>query len=65
PADRSVQETADTQWHYDPTSVESMSAYLETLSVDESVIWQRIFETESGFPAPQAQPQVVPGSRPW
>ncbi|MDH5181829.1 MAG: VWA domain-containing protein, partial [Gammaproteobacteria bacterium] len=44
PADRSVQETADTQWHYDPTSVESMSAYLETLSVDESVIWQRIFE---------------------
>jgi Ca-activated chloride channel homolog len=65
PAAPQVQEVEDTQWIYAATSPERIVLQASGLQVDESVLWQRIFETEEGFPAPLEQSRQVPGMQPW
>lgn len=58
-------EFSDPNWHYAPTPISRIVQDVESLHVDESTLWQRIFATEEGFDAPIDKPQRVPGVQPW
>jgi Ca-activated chloride channel family protein len=55
----------DVQWTYDITRAQDIQAQDTHFTVDETVFWQRLFEVEEDFPAPRAQPEVLPGVAPW
>ena len=60
-----IEKTQDTQWTYQIKSADQISLISNSLKTDESVLWQRLFEWEEGFPAPLAEPYDVPGVKPW
>jgi tetratricopeptide (TPR) repeat protein len=55
----------DPDWHYAASSQQRIAAQIDTLSNDESKLWQRLFEQEEGFPAALEAPRELPGTRPW
>lgn len=58
-------EFRDPAWHYAATSPERIVLQANALKVDESILWQRIFEGEEGFPAPIETPRELPDMQPW
>lgn len=62
---RQSSEFIDENWQYDETDTGRITAYVNRLQTDESILWQRLFEVEEGFVAPVEQPRAVPGVRPW
>jgi len=55
----------DPDWHYAATSPERILLQADALTIDESILWQRIFEGEEGFPAPLETTRELPGVLPW
>lgn len=58
-------EFKDPAWQYAVTSPERIVLQANALKVDESILWQRIFEREEGFPAPIETPRDLPDIQPW
>jgi Ca-activated chloride channel family protein len=58
-------EFKDPTWHYAATSVERIVLQANSLKVDESILWKRIFEAEEDFPAPVETPRELPDMTPW
>jgi Ca-activated chloride channel homolog len=58
-------EFKDPTWHYAATSVERIVLQANSLKVDESILWKRIFEGEESFPAPVETPHELPDMPPW
>jgi hypothetical protein len=55
----------DKDWRYTATTVAGVVLELNALTIDESIVWKRIFEGEEGFPAPKDSPETLPGILPW
>lgn len=58
-------EFKDPTWHYAATSVERIVLQANSLKVNESILWKRIFEAEEDFPAPVETPRELPDMTPW
>jgi Ca-activated chloride channel family protein len=65
PATEKVELDKDVQWTYDITQAKDIQPQETRFAVDESTLWQRLYEAEEDFPAPLARPQVLPGEMPW
>jgi Ca-activated chloride channel family protein len=39
--------------------------FMLQLEDQSAILWQSLFEREEGFAAPQSQPNVIPGVKPW
>jgi len=55
----------DPNWQYAVSTPQRIASEIDTLSSDESKLWQRLFEQEEGFPAPLESPRELPDTRPW
>ena len=55
----------DPTWHYANTSPQRIVLQANALRVDESLLWQRIFEGEEGFPAAIDVPRQLSDILPW
>ncbi|MCG6872816.1 MAG: hypothetical protein LJE84_11040, partial [Gammaproteobacteria bacterium] len=55
----------DPAWRYAATSRERIAIEAAALQLDESVLWQRLFEAEEGFPAAVDIPRELEGLAPW
>lgn len=55
----------DDDWVYAPTAPDRIVREANALAVDQSRLWQRLFETEEGFPAALDTPRPLPGRSPW
>lgn len=62
---RELELNEDTQWTYQVTSHQDIAPLVNQVVINESVFWVRLFEWEEGFPAPLAEPLVLPGKMPW
>lgn len=58
-------EFSDTNWRFEATAVDQIILQSAAMEVDESELWQRLFEAEEQFPAPLDEPVTIPGTRPW
>ena len=65
PATEKIVRDADVQWTYDITRVQDIQPQETHFTTDESVFWQRLYESEEDFPAPLERPEVIPGEAPW
>ncbi|MDH5640512.1 MAG: VWA domain-containing protein [Nitrospira sp.] len=65
PAVSQAQEFTDVAWVYEHTGDESIVLKAETLSTDDSMIWQRLFEVEEDIGAPLSVPRELEGVPPW
>lgn len=65
PASENVDLNSDKSWTYDITSIEVLRQLDLKSNTDESVLWQRMFEYEEGYPAPQESAHGLPGVTPW
>lgn len=65
PASRQVAATKDTDWYYAATTTSQIVLKTQALKMDQSLLWQRLFEAEEGFPAPVATPRELPEIPPW
>jgi Ca-activated chloride channel family protein len=65
PATQKIERNADVQWTYEITQAKDIQREDTHFVVDESLIWQRLFEAEEGMPAPRERPEVLPGVPPW
>lgn len=64
-ADDEIKPFEDRNWDYTISSVESIGPQLYSRKVDESHLWQQLFESEEGYPAPLEEPRSRPGVKPW
>lgn len=64
-ASQDIKRTDDPQWTYDITHLDELKRQQPVIDIDESVFWQRLFETEEGFDAPQETTHTLPGVKPW
>lgn len=55
----------DRDWQYTSTSPERIVLEASQLEIDESILWQRLFETEEGFSSPLETPRELPEVPPW
>ena len=55
----------DTSWTYQVRDISELDAITNSISSDEHVFWQRLFEWEENFPAPLAKPVNIQGVKPW
>ncbi len=65
PIVREVIKYDDSSWQYAKTSASAVLMEVDSLRVDESIVWKRIFEGEEKIPAPRDVPETVPGILPW
>ena len=65
PATTQIERDADVQWTYDIRQASQIQLQDTRFAVDESVFWQRLYESEEDFPAPLERPEVLPGVAPW
>ena len=65
PATEKIELSKDVQWTYDITRAQDIQPRDLHISVDESIIWQRLYEAEEDYPAPRERPEVLPGISPW
>lgn len=65
PATEKIELNKDVQWTYDIVRAQNIAQPDVQFSVDESTIWQRLYESEEDYPAPRERPEVVPGETPW
>lgn len=65
PATEQIELNKDVQWTYDITRAQNIPARDTRITVDESIFWQRLYESEEDYPAPRERPEVLPGVPPW
>ena len=65
PAVQQATKFKDPAWRYAATSPERIVLQANSLKVDQSILWKRIFEAQEGFPAPVETPRELPGMPPW
>jgi len=65
PASSRVELDRDPQWTYDIRRAGDIRPRDSRFMVDESVFWQRLFESEEDYPAPRMRPETLPGVAPW
>ena len=65
PATEKIERNADVQWTYDIKRAQDIQPQDTRVAIDESVFWQRLYESEEDFPAPLERPEVLPGVAPW
>lgn len=65
PAVRQVEVFEDRAWAFRSTSNDRIAQQAGALKVDESTVWQRLFEAEEGFPAPLDAPRELGEVPPW
>ena len=57
---------ADPQtWRKSQQSLDDARIALQQLDDNPAALWKRLFEVEEGYPAPQTQPNDLPGVLPW
>lgn len=52
-------------WRKSQQSLDDARIALQQQGDDPAALWQRLFEAEEGYPAPQTQPNELPGVLPW
>lgn len=52
-------------WRKRQQSLDDARIALQQLDDNPATLWQRLFETEEGYPAPQTKPNELPGVLPW
>lgn len=52
-------------WRKSQQSLDDARIALQQLDDDPATLWKRLFEVEEGYPAPQTQPNELPGVLPW
>ena len=52
-------------WRKSQQSLDDARIALQQLDDDPAALWKRLFEVEEGYPAPQTQPNELPGVLPW
>ncbi|QTR50917.1 tetratricopeptide repeat protein [Candidatus Thiothrix anitrata] len=52
-------------WRKSQQSLDDARIALQQLDDDPAALWKRLFEVEEGYPAPQTQPNALPGVLPW
>ena len=57
--------TSDEQWLYDYTTMDMVELNIKQEKQDSHKLWKRLFEIESGFPAPVETPHHKPEVNPW
>ena len=65
PATEKIERDADVQWTYDIKQAKDIQQADTRFMVDESILWQRLYETEEDYPAPRERPEILPGVAPW
>ncbi|MBI1424814.1 MAG: VWA domain-containing protein [Gammaproteobacteria bacterium] len=65
PVTQQIDINKDEQWTYDITQVKEISPADADIKSDETVFWQRLYETEEDFQAPRDRPETLPGVAPW
>ncbi len=65
PASEQVEYSDDPSWTYDITTLTELHQQHQRPDIDESALWQRLFEIEEGFMAAQEEPKTLPGVKPW
>ena len=54
-----------TQWDFDFTTIDMIELLVKQEKLDNYNLWKRLFEIETGFPAPVETPHIYPGVNPW
>ena len=65
PASEKIEQNIDLIWTYNINDLAVLKQKAPRIQVNEAVLWQRLFESEEDFAAPQEQPQHLPGVKPW
>jgi Ca-activated chloride channel family protein len=65
PVTQAIELNKDVSWTYDITRAQDITRQDTQFHVDESVFWQRLYESEEDYPAPRERPEVLPGVPPW
>lgn len=65
PASEKVEQNEDLSWTYDISNLEQLQQRNPRIHTDQSIIWQRVFESEEDFEAAQDKPSTLPGVKPW
>lgn len=52
-------------WRKSQQSLDDARIALQQLDDNPAALWKRLFEVEEGYPAPQTQPNALPGVLPW
>lgn len=65
PASKKIERRDDVTWTYDIQNIEQLQQLNPNVQIDESVLWQRLFEVEEGYEAAQESPNQLPGIDPW
>ena len=65
PASEKIEQNEDLSWTYDISNLEQLQQRNPRIHTDESIIWQRVFESEEDFEAAQDKPSTLPGVKPW
>jgi len=64
-ADDKISSIDDRNWDYAIGSTQDIAIQDYATKVDQSQLWQRLFESEEGVPAALERPQTPAGIRPW
>ena len=65
PASRRVDTAHDRDWDYAIHSLDQLRQARQSLTHNEALLWQRMYELEEGFLAPVEKAHVLPGVKPW
>lgn len=60
-----IETKEDTSWTYQIRNISELDTMINSISSDEYIFWQRLFEWEENFPAPLAEPVHIQGVKPW
>ena len=64
-SDESVMVLEDPQWDYTVSDMNQLDSRAAGMQSEPARLWQRLFETEAGYPAALDQPEHKPGVQPW
>jgi Ca-activated chloride channel family protein len=64
-ADDKISKIDDRNWDYAIGSAQDVALQDDSTKVDQSQLWQRLFESEEDIPAALDRPQTPAGVRPW
>ena len=56
---------SNSQWDFDFTTIDMVELLVKQEKLDNYNLWKRLFEIETGFPAPVEIPHIYPGVNPW
>ncbi|TDY02817.1 vWA domain-containing protein [Thiohalophilus thiocyanatoxydans] len=64
-SDETIMERTDPQWDYAVNAMSQLASRASGMDSEPARFWQRLFESEAGYPAPLEQPENKAGVRPW